>query len=92
MDYKCEFDWHGTQGYLNDKERKEVQSNLKKEVNEHCRPCHPGPVTIHLNLEGPLLSGLVGNVRCKCGKPCLEIEGKKNSTGGFDISYNPVEK
>jgi len=75
-----------------------VQSNLKKEIdeigknNDQCRPCHSGPVTIHLNIEGPLLSGLVGNVRCTCGEPYLEVKGKENSIGGFDITYEPVRK
>lgn len=47
---------------------------------EEFAPCHPGTVTVHLAIDGPLRTELVGKACCQCGKPYVALTGNADAS------------
>ena len=81
------FNWHGSQA-LSSQEKNEVEEKIKEDfenqITDRFQPCHSGPVSVHLNIVGPLLTDLVGTIRCNCDEPFLIINGTDD---GSKINY-----
>lgn len=76
----AEFDWCNC-GAITQEQKADIETKIRDgedHLNAKFKSCHPGPIAIQLNIIGPLLSDLVGNVKCSCGKPYVKINGEIN--------------
>lgn len=74
--------WRGRWEPL-DADREFVAQQIHEALADHpieFAPCHPGAVTVHLAIEGPLRTELVGTACCQCGKPYVGMRGSADAS------------
>ena len=86
-----QFDWCGCTAITDDEKRK-VENSIRQTFEDRgdmeLKPCHEGPIKVQLNIDGPLLSKLVGNFECSCGKKYCTFTGSSDASKMF---FNGVD-
>ncbi len=81
-----EFNWTGQPDPT---DQSSVETELKTTFEDGAIPaCHPGVITISLEISGPLNTKLTGSAQCACGKIITTFTG---DNAGTSINYR-VEK
>lgn len=72
MEYQ--FDWRTP---MNQKTREIVEAQIGNDLESHSlfKPCHTGAVLATLSSSDPFEESIVGNIKCKCGKPIGTLKG-----------------
>ncbi len=94
-----EFDWCGYQT-MTEEQKREIETSIERTVKDRfdaeLKPCHLGEVKVQLNIADPLLSRVVGNIRCSCGKQYIKFSTKMDSSSGtferLEKDHNPLEE
>ena len=77
------FDWGQRGGeleaYWGDVEAT-IRGDIEGRSDDEFKPCHPGGLTVHLSIVGPLLTDLIGNITCSCGKPFCKFHGPSDAS------------
>ena len=85
------FDWCDCHA-ITEPEKRDVEATIRRDVegrfDAKFKPCHPGQLTVQLNVVGPLLSDLVGNIKCSCSRPYFKINGTSDASR---VTYERVE-
>lgn len=77
--------------HVSTEEKNKIKSDIEHFIENNksflCQ-CHQGAVKIQLNIVGPLLDELLGNIKCSCGKPLVTLKG---SSDGVNMRYEKIE-
>ena len=87
----AKFDWDECYT-ITDTQKGDVEAKIRRDVEGpdaevKFKPCHPGQVTVQLNVGGPFLSDLVGNIKCSCGIPYCKFNGTSVASTFKSIDY-----
>jgi hypothetical protein len=85
-----DFDWSNSSAITQDQKdaiEKKIRDFFEDTQNDKYKPCHSGAVTAKLNIDGPLLTNLVGYIKCICGKKYVTVKGKCDES---PITYDLV--
>ena len=85
------FDWCNCNSITEPQKRDveaQILSDVERSFDAKFKPCHLDQLTVQLNVVGSLLSDLVGNIKCSCGRPFIKIYGTSDAS---IVTYERVE-
>lgn len=94
-----EFDWCGYQA-MTEEQKREIEASIQRTVQDRfdaeLKPCHLAEVKVQLKIADPLLSHVVGNIRCSCGKQYIKFSTNMDSSSGtferVDKDHNQMDE